>query len=331
MWSLDDIVRQNNEAAVQWLEKGEQARVARFPHLDTWPLTLRSEQMRRGPPNLEDLIDLLTDKEGTSRFDALVIKFLPEYIDEILAKPKNKRVHQFCVRFAKKYYPLPLYVYGSNIESFSYSLPVDIMGLSFLSYLEMGHRPGYQLLMALVVYPWDNDYYDGYLEDREIHGDRTALVQYVRENIGMETARKIYKNGWLPQELHQMTDGTAYDGCGHFADWVCQCTGCIILDYNYNKCQYDEGDTEPNFAWSQYNVETLATQYKKTHEILQKIDHIVEYIEKDLQGRFRALVNHLHTSYKPDKDRPQFIGNDKNEFIPLEQVGLEDEEDEEDE
>jgi hypothetical protein len=99
-----------------------------------------------------------------------------------------------------------------------------------------------------------------------------------------------------------MTDGTRYDGVGAFADWACSSTGCVVLDSNYENCDYEEGSGEPTFLWTKRNVDILTSDWPRVQEIRGKIDQIVEWLEADPIGRFRELIGFL-LKFEPVKTK----------------------------
>lgn len=128
-----------------------------------------------------------------------------------------------------------------------------------------------------------------------MNGARIPLLDMVKNLVGIGLAARIPPNGWSPDQIHKMTDGTKFDGAGVFADWACQATHCVMLDTNYENCEYVEGMGEPLFKWTLRNVELLAKQWPKVVEIRKKIDHIVEWLEADQIVRFKELLEYLLT------------------------------------
>ncbi len=164
-------------------------------------------------------------------------------------------------------------------------------------------------------------------EEKQVVGARIPLLDTVKNIVGQDLASRIPPQGWHPDELHKLTNGTPYEGVGEFADWVCAKTGCIVLDSNYEHCAYEEGMAEPIFRWTQYNVTTLTTQWSKVVEIRTKIDHIVEWLEADKINRFEELMGFLlkhplgvpskHFNYEQGEyycELDQAEGEDDNDF-----------------
>ena len=86
----------------------------------------------------------------------LVQMLLPEYENDIMSAPRRRRVYKFCFYFGKKYYPLPANMDCPPAE-WGNNMPVTLFGLSYKEYHELDMRPGYLLMLSLVVYPWEGD------------------------------------------------------------------------------------------------------------------------------------------------------------------------------
>jgi hypothetical protein len=416
MWDLDELIRRNNEAALSWMMSGKHFTDTLYPHPDTWPLSLIACKMQSGPISLAALSNLFSDSGVNKQFLYLIREYLTPYEKEIMTKPKNRRVNQFCKRFSEKYYPMPAHAYTTSIGNLSRALPVEIFGLSYSSYHDLDFRTGYLLLMSLVVYPFEDDPRDeendavpfnpevlmddgkykptkdhlewlenlignlsiggkwiapmgftitrislneielseaedteevketirrtlliakrlgikavfktsGRTAEEKMVGARVPLIDKVQGMLGVDISSRILKNGWTPEELHEITDNTKYDGCGHFADWACGMTGCEVLDHNYDDCIYMDGWNDPVFKWSLNNIKTLTQQSRKVGQIREKIDHIVDWLEREPERNFRELVNYIADNYQPREKRQDITGHQLFDLIGLE---MEDDED----
>ncbi|MBA7680040.1 hypothetical protein ES703_88347 [subsurface metagenome] len=432
MWDLDQIIAQNNQAAIDYMMRGREVDVAQSPQPKAWSLSLLAQKLRVGPPQLSILLQSFTDYETLETFLGIIRRYLPEHEDEILSVDGRQRAYKFCYLFGKKYFPLPPYAFNSTLEQLTTGLPVELMAMSYSAYHELDMRRGYLLLLSLVIYPYeghpwdqedDNVPFDPFdpmkrlameaklteiakdpgkksewqptradiawvkemvstlsdggkwiapmgftvvkIDDRNIElihadntpevretvhrtvliaekakikvkvkvgktaeekqgatlmeifsGARVPLIDKVQQTVGAELASLIPRNGWMPEELHQWTDGTQYDGVGTFADWVCSRTGRIILDYSYADCEYIEGMGEPIFQWSQFNVDELTKEAPKVKEIREKIDRVVEWLEADPIIRFRELIVSL--TAKAKTRRKKATKRDKYEYDPTE-------------
>jgi len=385
MWDIDQIVARNNQASIEYMMAGRAVDVAQSPTPQTWTLTLLAKKLQVGPPLLSYLLESFTNYDTLEGFIELVRKFLPEHEKKILSESRNQQVYRFCYLFGKKYYPLPSYRNGDHIGDFLNNMPVELMGMSYTAYHDLVMRPGYLLLLSLVIYPYEGDERDeeddripfdpveipkstkykptasdiswvkslienladggewiapmgfsvikvddhtiqlkqaidtpdvketirrtlliaeragitakfsrtGRKAEEKISGARIPLLETVKRMVGADLVKLIPKNGWTKEVLHTATDGTRYDGVGHFADWVCQATGCTVLDSNYEDCHYQEGDTEPYFKWSERNVKLLTEEWPKAQEYRKKIDHIVQWLEANPISRFQELLEFL--------------------------------------
>lgn len=156
MWDLETIIRQNDEAALDAMMRGRKVETVQSPQPEVWSLSLLAEKLRVGPPLLSELIDSLQNIETVERFLFLIRKILPEYELDILMEPRNRRVYRFGYLFKKKYYPLPLNT-ECGIGALLEGMPVELLGMSYSSYHELEMRPGYLLLLSLVIYPFEGD------------------------------------------------------------------------------------------------------------------------------------------------------------------------------
>jgi hypothetical protein len=208
-----------------------------------------------------------------------------------MSAPRNRRVYKFCYYFGIEYYPLPANTDCPPADWVS-GMPVELIAMSYSAYHELQMRPGYLLLLSLVIYPYEGDERD-IEEDIPESGARVPLLDMVQRIVGEEIVNRIPKDGWTAEELHRMTDGTKYDGAGAFADWACSDTGCVVLDSSYENCDYEEGSGEPTFLWTKHNVDILTSEWPKVQEIRGKIDRLVEWLERDPIGHFGELLDFL--------------------------------------
>ena len=271
--------------------RGRKSEEAQSPQPEGWALSLLADMLKAGPPQLTEIIGCLEQVETVKEFRELVRMLLPEYESEIMSAPRNRRVCKFCYYFGKEYYPLPANTDCPPADWVS-GMPVELMAMSYSVYHELQMRPGYLLLLSLVIYPYEGDERD-IEEDIPGSGARVPLLDLAQRIVGEEIVNKIPKDGWTSEELHRMTDGTNYDGVGAFADWACSLTGCVVLDSSYENCDYEEGSGEPTFLWTKHNVDILTSEWPKVQEIRGKIDRLVEWLERDPIGHFGELLDFL--------------------------------------
>ena len=271
--------------------RGRQIDEAQSPQPEGWALSLLADMLKVGPPLLTEIIGCLEQIETVKEFRALVRMLLPEYETEIMSAPRNRRVYRFCYYFGQEYYPLPANT-DCHPADWVNGMPVELMAMSYSAYHELQMRPGYLLLLSLVIYPYEGDERD-IDEDIPGIGARIPLLDIAQGMVGEEIINRIPKDGWTAEELHHMTDGTKYDGVGAFADWACSNTGCVLLDSSYENCDYEEGSGEPTFLWTKHNVDILTSEWPKVQEIRGKIDRMVEWLESEPIGHFREILEFL--------------------------------------
>ncbi|KKL65590.1 hypothetical protein LCGC14_2153520, partial [marine sediment metagenome] len=94
MWDLDSIIRQNNQAAINYMMRGRAVDVAQSPQPQSWSLSLLADKLSIGPPLLTELLKCFTNFEALENFLGLIREFLPEHEEEILSEPSGqKRVY----------------------------------------------------------------------------------------------------------------------------------------------------------------------------------------------------------------------------------------------
>ncbi|MBA7552514.1 hypothetical protein ES705_45079 [subsurface metagenome] len=126
---------------------------------ETWPLTLLADKLKAGPPLISEICNLLESIDSEKAFLELIRMFLPKYETNIMREPRNRRVYRFGYIFGQVYYPLPLNTECGPRDLIN-GLPVELMGLSYSAYHELDMRPGYLLLLSLVIYPYAGDWRD---------------------------------------------------------------------------------------------------------------------------------------------------------------------------
>jgi len=310
--------------------RGRNVEEAQSPQPEGWALSMLADMLKAGPPLLTEIIGCLEQVETVKEFRSLVVMLLPEYESEIMSAPRNRRVYKFCYYFGIEYYPLQANTDCPPADWVS-GMPVELMSMSYSAYHELQMRPGYLLLLSLVIYPYEGDERD-IEEDIPSSGARVPLLDVVQRIVGEDTISRIPKDGWTAEELHRMTDGTKYDGAGAFADWACSNTGCVMLDSSYENCDYEEGSGEPTFLWTKHNVDILTEQWPRVQEIRGKIDRMVEWLEADLIGHFRELLDFLCKSkpIKHKKKRKRTYGAPFEHHCALDQDTGEEEDDDRD-
>ena len=107
-----------------------------------------AEMLKAGPPQLDEIIHCLEGIGDIKKFVAIVQMLMPESEQEIMSKPRNRRIYQFVYNFGQKYYPLPANTDISPKEWIR-GIPVELLGLSYTAYHDQNMRPGFMMLLAL--------------------------------------------------------------------------------------------------------------------------------------------------------------------------------------
>jgi len=134
--------------------RGKQIEEAQSPQPEAWALTLLADALNMGPPLITEIINCLENMTDVEAFVDLVRMLLPEYEREIMTGARNRRVYQFCYHFGKKYYPLPANT-DCPTSGWLEGIPVELLGMSYSAYHDLEMRPGYLLLLSLVIYPYE--------------------------------------------------------------------------------------------------------------------------------------------------------------------------------
>lgn len=260
------------------------------------PLIILAERLVIGPPSIGTLIDLLEQSEYVQAFLELVREYLPENEREIMQRDYYDRANAFIRLFSERYFPLDedWLDYDEALETLVYQIPVRLGGMTYDDYHEFSNfRDEHNLLLSLVCYPY-------VILDEEAKGARVALLEEVARIAGKEITEKIPPEGWEPEHLHKVLDGTRFEGVAGFADWVCSCTGCWLLDANY-----EEFAGEP---WARDTVDALTAQWPKIRKITDNINHMMDWLENNRQANFDELL--------------EFILQKQGNQVPKEQMPL---------
>lgn len=304
MWDLDTLHYLNYQAHLRAVERSmeaSQGNAATNPTAPVYPLSILARNLIVGPPSISYIVELLQNSEVVAYFMELVSQYLPDHEDEIRAAFVDDRIRLFTHYFEQQYFPL----YDESLldefalEDFVRQIPVDLMGFTYEDYHDFSDfRTGYILLLSLIESPF-------YVED---DGGRVPILDYIGDLLGRDIVALLPKDGWEPDELHKLTDGTKFEGVGNYADWVHSNTGCWQLDANY-------GDYEGE-PWHEQTVATLAEQWPKVCEIQEKIRKVVELVEENPRQRYLELLDLLL-----EVNPKEFIIPDEQLRLPLDDKG----------
>lgn len=280
----------------------EETRVIKPPPV--FPLSVLATKLQGGPPSLAYFVELIQQSEWFKDFLDLVREYLPEREVEIMAEDLEERASKFVYYFSKQYFPLREDVFeeGVSIADILGDIPVQLMGFSYSGYHGfMDFRPGYILLLSLITCPWEEDPYDE--DEDEDEGARVPILAEVGNMVGTGLAGLIQPGGWSPEELHELTDDTEFDGCGEFADWVHGGTGNLLLD-----TMGEVSEMGDQIEWGREAVDDITNEWHYTCEFFDKVNRLALLLEEDPADAFSRLLARL-------LDKPEMI-------IPKEQLRL---------
>lgn len=317
MWDLETLNRLNDEAHYRAMEILNDKKLPSKNHLrimevlgpaPVFPLSELARKLLGGPPSLAYFAELLEQGETYKAFLSLVREYLPAHEVTIMGERLDRRALKFCRLFSKEYFPLAEDILGNeiNTESLVFRIPIVYLGLAPSIYHEfIGLRPGYIMLMSLVMCPWDSELFEDELEydPENATGARVPIILTMKNIVGDELARHIPDDGWSPNYLHDRLDGTDFKGAALFADWVFGMTGSTHLD----TCG-ESNETGTTVDWDPLTVEELTDDWKLASGILDCMHDLAFRLEEEPKNNFRKLI--------------MLLVEDKEKIIPIEQLPL---------
>ncbi len=216
VWDIDSIIQNHNQYALSAMMTTLRTEVAQTPQPKNWSLSVLAEKLRTGPPVLSELLVSFTNVGVMSGFLELIMRYLPGHETDILAERGNARLYRFCRLFGERYFPLPSGSHEQSMDSFVEAMPLDLLGMSYTAYHELDMRPGYILLLSLLVYPYEGDERDG--EDDRVPFDPFDPMKHLAEEIASDnykpTARDIK---WLKDLVATLAVGGVWEAPMGFA------------------------------------------------------------------------------------------------------------------
>jgi hypothetical protein len=243
--------------------------------------TLAARLLGAAPPSLSHLIEVLAGGEYFETFLGLVREYLPECEAEILReRTATAQIALFGNRFGDRYFPLhdwALMEYG--YEELVGIVPLIVQGIDWEDYHEVPEswRPGYQLLFALTVNPFEM--YDD--------GARVPLLEACAAVVPQALVERIPAKGYAPEVLRQLLDGTELSGAADAADWLCSNTDTIFLDW--------PSDADHDVHWDPETIRELTEEWKQAELIMGRVHALAEWLEVDLPQRFGELLDFIDT------------------------------------
>ena len=310
MWDLETIHWMEGQAHLSFLRKqqmvnGEVEQTAEPGPEPVFPLAILASRLVTGPPSLVRLIDLLADSDSVAYFLEIVREYLPRHEEEIMSALDDvSRIERFCHYFNNEYFPLMDQVYYDDftLADFTHHIPVDLLGFSSTDYESFNSfRVGFILLLSIVESPYEP-------------GERVPILERVKELVGKSLVELIPPEGWSLEDIHRMLEGSKYEGCAVFADWVHSWTDCMQMNANYE-------DYSPE-GWSREIVDGLTHEWPMVEDIQGKMDHMCSWLEEDIYHNFEELLARMNdTEYIPvPKEQIPFPLDNDGQVIPKEVI-----------
>ena len=278
-----------------------------------FPLAIIAKRLIVAPPAISVIFDLISNSETVAEFNNLVREYLPEFEAAIKAEPINRRVSRFVSCFSEIYFPLSDEAYSPEVTmgELLMAIPVDFQGFTYNDFHAFADfRTGYILLLSLCESPYEVDDDE---DDEDSFGGRVAVLEKVRELVGERLANLIPAEGWDRQYLREKTDGTEFEGCGDFADWIFKCTDYWLL--NVTQAEYEQQGMAGE-EWSRETVDVFAGEWPDVMEFWATINRLADLLESD-SNKFRELLALLTGSKDliPPKEQLAFPLDDEGQVI----------------
>lgn len=230
----------------------------------------------RGVPSLSVLIAEVANAEDAAAFRRLVAEFLPEREQDILHESTpQEQIARFTSYFRDRYFPLEdiLESYGELTSR----IPVPVMGFTYDDYHELPSefRESFQLMSYLIRNPFEGEM-------------DVALAEACEEHVPRELLQRVPENGLEPEEIHQLLNGTRYEGLAIWADMIWHSTGNFFLDTDY-----EELWSGLFIEWNREEVERLTRDWQQAEELQNRLSEFANWLEGDLATRFEELLNFI--------------------------------------
>ena len=235
------------------------------------------------PPSISGLLELLVDFEAYHDFLQLVEEYLPERLEEVKRLPNAAaRIAFFANHFGDRYFPLA-YSYGDYIdpdvgyEDLLNVIPIPYSGIEWDDIHEVEHwRNGYLLMGSLQV----ADQFGRFDE-----GVATVWIEACEAHVGRQQLMRLPDDGWSNQELHQLLDGTDYEGAAVLADWMRNQTGNAFLDAHAEYPMIDD--------WDRETVEVLTADWQKSEKLTAQMASLSDWLEENPMRNYTRMLDFI--------------------------------------
>ena len=256
------------------------------------PLECLVRQLRSyRPPSISTLIGMLQDNQDYADFVHLVQEFLPERETEILGQPgPEQQIASFAGYFEDRYFPLPHFLRFGDAEEYSdltQSIPLIALGFGYQDYddLVQNGNTGSMLMTYFFRQPYGDQ------------GARISLGEACQEHVSSELLQRIPEQGFTPEELHKLLDGTPYQALAAWGDLIHLNTGNDLLDTDEEMMS---NSVLPE--WSKENVTYFTRQWAEAQEKQQGPFAMAEEFEKKPAAYFQEVLDFIDQQKEKQND-----------------------------
>ena len=247
------------------------------------PLAALGRRLRQGPPSLRHLLVRFGAFDDYAQFLRLVREYTPEIEAEVLGRDLDRALEAFAQAFRERYFPLEhLEDYigePDGLEVVMSRIPAHFLGLSWDDYDGLDdYKTSHILASLLVAFEAEVDLGSGV---------RVTLLEVAVKKVPQEILARIPQGGYPREFLEEELAGTPYQGLIVHARWLCHDTGCDFLDMT------GEDEWEMSIDWTRENVEALTAAWQHFLALDQETNDFFDWMEEDLVGHLKELLNFL--------------------------------------
>lgn len=271
-------------------------------------LTSLAQMLRVGPPRLSSLMGMLNGAEGRADFAELVATYLPDHMGTLMSLSPFDGVAQFLEYFSNEYFPVEEIYAEQGYQDLLYFIPLLRLGIGWDDYHDFDdqYRPGIHLMMAFIANP--------YMDFDQGVGPRVPILERAAELAGIDRARRIPEKGLNPHELHQLLNGTPYEGVALLADILYQDTDNTFLNIN-SGMEIDDAEWDPAL------VAQLTSEWPEAERAWGVINRTAVRFEQSFETETEDLLKIVEAKDQEQGPAPNtplwevFAGEDHEEAV----------------
>ncbi|MFA5385032.1 MAG: hypothetical protein WC364_10285 [Eubacteriales bacterium] len=292
MWAEISLDILNDEAVQEYDRRVAEGKIPYNNSDAVFPVSLLISKMKTGPQLISSIISLLQGDDYVNEFKSLVEEIMPDRLQEVMNERGDRKVLKFIQIFNTRFFILDTKaIMADEPYQLISSIPVAAEGMTYDSYANFtDFRPGYILMLSLIMAPYyfdDDDEVKIQNPDRII-SDKIPIMDMVGSMVkDWDLLRKIPEKGWDNIEIRNAVKDTAnWWGLADFADWV-------MHDTQWDIENYSNDEAIITIPWSLDTVKTLTIQFPEIHAAWKRINSVADWLERDVSGHYRELVEFL--------------------------------------